>query len=301
MTKTSSSFPLGRGGVRRGAGRKAGGQNLDTEDRKLVCVWLCEWFSQRLQARLKRPCSDSDCEQSINETAPADKPVFESQKATLGGMWAKARRGERPFSPERMTSVVAAADSLKFWNPRWRRQLVKSTGEADQLSLLLLSLISVEGLDNQRSERLRFLKLQAALQHSLSKIASCTESKFEDCRHAAIGALQSWEDFNSELLAGVADVREDVVYSIEPGTDDSRRWMLHPQRTIKRLRLLKFAARHEVLKKATGQIWALNYQAHNFLSGPIVLAELRKEKLAQNWHSEDAKRAKSKKVEKIKS
>lgn len=282
MTKIRSSFTRGPGGVRPNAGRKAGGQNLDTEDRKLVCVWLCEWFSQRLQARLKRPCSDSDCEQIVNETALADQPVFESQKATLGGMWAKARRGERPFSSNRMTSVVSAADKLKFWNPRWRRRLAKSTGESDQLSLLLLSLISVEGFDNQRLERRKFFKLHAALQHSLSKLASCTESKFEDCRNAAIEAFQNWEDFNSELVAGRADVREDVVYSIEPGSDDFRRWVLHPQRTIKRLRLLKFASRQDVLKKATGQVWALNYQAHNFLNGPIILAELRKKEIGTN-------------------
>lgn len=262
-----------QGGARLGAGRKAGGQNHDSEDRKLVCAWLCHWFARSLQSRLKRPVSDADCEQFVNERASASNPVFESQKATLGGMWAKARRGERPFSPDRMARVVTAADKLKFWNPRWRRDLAAASGETDQLALLVLSLISVEGLDSQLSEKREFLKRQAALQRSLSAAATCTEGKFEKCRQAALESLRAWAEFTSSLEAGRPGVLTDLEASIDG--DDIRRWILHPDRTINRLLTMRYESRDEVLSKAAGQTWALEYRAHNFSDSSILTRHLR--------------------------
>lgn len=278
MPLSSLKKQPGPGGARLGAGRKAGGQNNGTQDRKLMCAWLCDWFGRQLSGRLKRPASDADCEQSVNNCFSDDKRVFESEKSTLGGMWAKARRAERPFASGRLTAVVTAADKLKFWDPRWRRDLAKTSGESDHLSLLLLSLIAVEGADGQKSEKFEFAEQKKALQRSVDRLAKADLLQFGKRRSAAVTAFQAWSEFVQGLVAGHVGVRPDLASSIESGVDDERRWVLHPARTIKRLSNLKFDTKHDVLFKASWQVWALYYRAANFSESTMLLNHLRKRK-----------------------
>lgn len=279
MTQTTNQTSrFGYGGARHGSGRKASDEDQGFQDRKLISVWLCGWFSSRLQVLLKRHVYDADCEQAINEWFPLERPVFESEKSTLGGMWAKARRGERPFSPVRLAAVVTAADKLKFWDPRWRRDLANASGESDHLSLLLLSLIAVEGFDGQKSEKHEFAKLQKVLQRAIDGLTASAPAQFEKRRLAAVAALQAWSEFVLGLAAGHVCVRPDLAASIESGVDDERRWVLHPARTIKRLLTLKFESKHDVLFKASWQVWALDYRAANFSESAMLLNHLRKRK-----------------------
>lgn len=276
MTSTRLQTQPGPGGARVGAGRKAGGQNRDSDDRKQLSAWLCSWFSQSLTASQKRLASDADCEQAVNGCF--EKPVFESEKITLGGSWAQARRGERPFSAARLAIVVTAADRLEFWDPRWRRDLAKVSGESDHLSLVLLSLIAVEGIDGQKSEKYEFTRRQMSLQKAVDRLAASTLPQFEKRRLAALADLHGWFDFVSDLSAGHVGVRRDLAASIEGGIDTERRWRLKPAQTIRRLSNLKFESKHDALLKVTWQVWALDYRAANFSESAMLLNHLRKRK-----------------------
>lgn len=265
-----------RGGRRVGAGRKFGGKNEETEDRCLASVWLCEWFGRRLTVKLGRAASDADCEQAVNNCFALTLPIFQTQKSTLGGMWAKARRGERPFNSDRTASVVAAADRLKFWDHAWRRSLPKSSGESDPFTLLMLSLLAVEGPAEQARERAEFEVRQAALQAALSALKASTARTFERRRDAALAALEVWREFSLSLSAGSVDLQPDLLSSIEPEADDPRRWVLHPGRTNKRLAALSFGQSLELIEKARAQAWALHYNPHNFSDSKMMTQKIKK-------------------------
>ncbi len=249
---------------------------METEDRCLASAWLCEWFGRRLAGKLGRSASDADCEQAVNNCFALTLPIFQTQKSTLGGMWAKARRGERPFNSERTAAVVAAADKLKFWDPAWRRGLSKASGESDHLTLLMLSLLSVEGPAEQARERAEFAERQAALQAALSELKAGTSKTFERRRAAALAALESWHRFSSTLSAGIVDLQPDLLSSIQSGHDDPRRWSLHPGRTSKRLTALSFGQPLESIERAQWQVWALHYQAHNFSDSRMMMQKIKK-------------------------
>lgn len=273
---TPKKTNVSRGGRRVGAGRKAGGQNVETEDRRLSSAWLCGWFGRRLTSKLGRLASDAECEQAINNCFSPDVPIFQTQKSTLGGMWAKARRGERPLNAERTTSIIAAADRLKFWDPTWRRSLPKDSGESDPLTLLMLSLLSVDGLAEQGRERTEFAERQLVLQAALAALKTGTAHTFERRRAAALAALEGWRDFSSALSAGYVYLQPSLLSSIEPEADDPRRWVLRPGRTINRIAALSFGQPLESLVKTQWQVWALHYEAHNLSDSRMMIQKIKK-------------------------
>lgn len=274
-----------RGGRRAGAGRKVGGQNAETENRRLSIAWLCEWFGRRLSARLGRAASDADCEQSVNNCFALTSPIFHSQKSTLGGAWAQARRQERPFNSERTAAVVAAADKLKFWDPAWRRSLAKASGESDPFTLLMLSLLAVDGPAEQARERANFKVLKAALQAALSDLKASTSKNFKRKLAVVLAALESWHEFSSVLSAGSVGLQRDLLAS-ELGDDDPGGWVLHPARTIKQLALLSFGQSLDSVEKARAQVWALQYVAHNFSDSRLMIRKVRTLKTGQRLSCE---------------
>ena len=240
----------------------------------MASAWLCDWFGRRLTGKLGWTASDAECEQTVNNFFSPDVPIFQTRKSTLGGMWAKGRRGERPFNAERTAAVISAADKLKFWDPAWRRGLAKACGESDHLTLLMLSLLSVDGSAEQVRERAEFEARQAALLAALSHLKAGTSKTFDRRLAAALAALEGWREFSSSLSGGSVDIQPDLLNSIQSGHDDPRRWTLHPSRTIKRLALLSFGQSLESVEKATAQAWALHYVAYNFSDSRLMMQKV---------------------------
>jgi hypothetical protein len=181
-----------------------------------------------------------------------------------------------------MQAVVTAADKLKLWDARWRRVLESHQG--DYMTMLLLSLIAVEGgTENLTAEKNEFKKLQTRLEKSLhSLLKSESKRTFESRKMASLTALAAWSDFAGDaenapigLRGGRVGLREDLLAS-EQGEDDIRSWILHPARTTKRIAALQFVGSTDFLKLAINQVWAMEYDAHNFSDSKAMVSHIKR-------------------------
>lgn len=259
----TNGFANGFGGARIGAGRKPGGQNADMHDRKVVTMWFCDWFARQLQAQKGRNAvvTDADCEEVVNQCFHFDKPVFKSEKTMLGGMWQKARVGSRPFNPERLAAVAAAAEKLGFWSQAWRDSS-RLGPYADKQDLFILAMISVDGFTDQRETKLQFNNLHAKLTKQLNRLRKCVYPlKFDKVKVSAIKALNEFADFKEQLspTAGHVVLRHDLEASFQNFDTDYLCYQLKPAQALKWLELLQFGRGAERLKRLAWQIWALDF------------------------------------------
>jgi hypothetical protein len=278
---SETTSPKSYGGVRKGAGRKS--FDREFEDRRMLCMWLCDWFARQVGSA-QRPASDSQCEQSVNDGRPQSKPEFLTVRSVLGGMWGKARRGERPFGPERMLTVCTAADKHKFWDVAWRRSLPKFLD--DPLTTLLLALIAAEGgFDNQLKEKKQFKMLQTSMARALSSLLACTSKKqFDNRKEAALTALRDWLDFVNDVIkapvglrGGYVDIRHDLL-AAEWGGEDPRLIFkpFNPLRTKKCISSLRFGDPLDLVAIARAQVCSMEYTANNFSDSQIMMKHIRR-------------------------
>ena len=255
----------GFGGARAGAGRKAGGQNADMADRKLISKWFCDWFSRELKKtkRLGVTVTDADCEIAINETVSTDEPVFPTEKTRPGGMWQKARTGARPFSADRLSTVALAAEKLGFWDQAWRRE-GGAFGRRDnesKLDTFILAMLSVDGFADQKTEKQKFKALHINLTKRLKSLSECKNAaKFEKVKDKTQDAIAAWLNFADELpqTVGYIGLRPDLEASFqEPGTD--RYYRLKPAQALKWLSLLQFGRGQNRMQQLRWQVWALHF------------------------------------------
>lgn len=272
-------LPKSYGGARKGAGRKA--FDREFEDRRMLCMWLCDWFARQV-GNAQRPASDSQCEQAVNNGLPMSKPEFLTDRSVQGGMWGKARRGERPFGPQRMLTVCAAADTHKFWDSGWRRSLPSTLD--DPLTTLVLTLVAAEGgFENQLNEKREFKRLQTNMARSLSCLMVCkSEKQFANRKEAALAALREWEDFVDDeelapvgLRGGYVDLDQDRLLA-EWGEEDPRSWRFHPPRTAKSILALRFRGSLDSVALARAQVWSLEYTANNFSDSNVMVQHIRR-------------------------
>lgn len=279
IAKTAS--PKSYGGARKGAGRKA--FDHEFEDRKMVCMWLCDWFARQVGSA-QRPASDAQCEQSVNDGLPQSKTEFLTSRSVLGNMWGKARRGERPFGKERMVSVCSAADKHKFWYAGWRRNLQGPLD--DPLTTLLLTLVAAEGgFQNQLIEKKEFNRLQTSIARALSSLMACTsEKQFANRKKAALAALREWLDFVNDvkgalvgLRGGYVDLRHDLL-AAEWGDEEPRSIFkpFNPSRTKKCLSALRFGDPLDLVVIARAQVCSMEYTANNFSDSQIMMKHIRR-------------------------
>lgn len=280
MIETTSTKT--HGGARKGSGRKS--FDREFEDRRMLCMWLCDWFARQV-GNAQRPASDAKCEEMVDGGLPLAKPQFETAKrerSVPGRRWGKARRGERPFGPEEMVAVCAAADKHKFWDLRWRRSLPNTRD--DPVTLLLLTLVAAEGgFENQLSEKKEFKRLQTIMVRTLSSLVACTsERAFDNRKTETLEALRDWQDFVDDTAAAPVGLRGGYVYlrhdllAAEWGEDDPRGWILHPARTAKRIAALRFGGPMDSVELARTQVWSMKYTAHNFSDSQSMMQHIRR-------------------------
>lgn len=274
------------GGSRPGAGRKAGGQNADMQDRKVVCMWFCDWFARQLKAQKGRRAvvTDSECEESVNRCFQFSKPVFASEKVRLGGMWRKARVGTRPFSPERLSSVATAAEKLGFWSQAWRD--TRGLGPyAQKQDLFVLAMIAVDGFTDQRQAKQQFKTLHTKLTKQLKRLNECVDPlNFDKVKAVALKAFVEFVDFKEQLspTAGHVVLRYDLEASFQDFENDYRYYQLKPAQALKWLELLQFGRGAERLKRLAWQVWACDFSTNFKFDISSAKKHIRKTKTGTN-------------------
>lgn len=274
-----------RGGARQGAGRKA--FDVEFEERKIICMWLCDWFAREL-GTAQCPATDAKCEEAVNNSLPSTAPEFETSKAQAGGMWAKARRGERPFNEDRMQAVMFAAGKKtakkeKFYDAGWRLNRAVNVG-TDHMTMVLLSLIALDGgLGNQNDEKEEFEKLQTNLHKSLYALSSSHKRRtsFKNSKAAALAALAKLQSFLAndadaavELRSGRISIKEESELLASPyydGESWSPDWVLNPRKVIKQIGALQFGESLTPVTIALGQTWAMRYETPIFSDSVAVM------------------------------
>lgn len=273
------------GGARSGSGRKA--FDVEFEDRKIICMWLCDWFARKLGSA-QRPATDAECELATNNSFPSTKIKFKTSKAQSGGMWAKARRGERPFSDERMKDVMFAAVKRKFCDKASRINDAENTKNCHATMALLTLIAEDGGLGHQNAEKQEFENLQANLHKSLHKLSSSDKRRasFERSKGAALEALtklrsflEKDEDASVDFCSGRISIKDDADLLASPyydGESSSPDWILNPRKVIKKIAALKFGDSLTPVSIALGQTWAMQYETPIFSNSIAIVNHVKR-------------------------
>lgn len=271
MSKQKVHEPKINGGARPGAGRKAFDQNY--EDRRILSMWVCDWFERqfRLVKKIKK-LSDADAESMIN--AEFSLPVFKTEPITSAGkMWNAAKRGERPFSNDRMTMIATAAEKLKFWRAGHNIEDI----EDDLLTVFILRMLAVDGFHNQAETKKQFDTLQEKLRTTLKDLLNPTKQDFAKRKTRVLKTLNEWKDFADDYPknAGEIGLRRDVLASFENWDSDIRAWRLRPSRSIKLITPLKLGGNFQWVKQTLQQVEALHFETHLFYDRALIINPLK--------------------------
>lgn len=282
MPKQKALEPKINGGARTGAGRKAFDQNY--EDRRILSMWVCDWFTRQYLIVKKIKLNDGGAEAEINECfLGKPKPVFKEKPVTnIGKMWNAAKRGERPFSNERMIMIVTAAGKLGFWDISFSLEEI----EDDLLTVFILRMLAVDGFHNQAESKKQFVRLQSKLRITLKHLMTPNESNFVKRKAKVMKALNEWKDFADifPITAGEIGLRQDVLASFQDWQNEIRAWTLRPSRSIKLISPLKFGGNCKWVRLTLEQVEALYFNKHLFYDRTLTIDRLKPKigtKLAQ--------------------
>lgn len=280
MAKQEVLEPKINGGARPGAGRKAFDQNF--EDRRILSMWLCDWFTRQYFIVNKINLKDGDAESVVNECF-RDGLVFKDEPATnIGKKWNAAKRGERPFSNDRMTMIATAAEKLNLW----RAGLCIEEIEDDLLTVFILRMLAVDGFHSQDETKKQFDNLQLKLRTALKDLLNPTKQDFAKRKARVLKTLNEWKDFADDYPknAGEIGLRRDVLASFENWDSDIRAWKLRPSRSIKLITPLKLGGNFQWVQQTLQQVEALHFETHLFYDRALTINPLKSKtgtKLAQ--------------------
>lgn len=241
-----------RGGGREGAGRKVFDQNC--EDRRILSMWLCDWFTRQYFIVMRSKLSDARAEKEVNDYS-TEGAVFNEEPATnVGKMWNAAKRGERPFSLDRLGAIASAADKLKL--VAFGR--VKGAKYEDRITACTLMMLAEDGFTDFLKIKKEFLARQKDLFHCLHKLATTKEAKFEHIKNDAILKISEFESFTEAIpyMAGYVSIRPDLEASFQD-QEDIRRLKLKPKAAIKLIAKLRCDSDLSVLDLIIKQVWSL--------------------------------------------
>lgn len=241
-----------RGGGREGAGRKTHDQNY--KDRRILSMWICDWFFRQYLIVKKISLNDGDAESVVNDCFQFST-VFKDEPATnVGKMWNAAKRGERPFSLARLGSIASAAEKLKLVT--FGR--VKGAKYEDGITACTLMMLAEDGFTDHLKIKKEFSVRQKALFDCLCKLATAKEVQFERIKTESLSKIMEWESFTEAIpyMAGYVYIRPDLEASLQD-PQDIRRMKLKPNIAIKLISKLRYGSDLYVLDVIIKQVWAL--------------------------------------------
>lgn len=263
MTTSKLSLKSGRGGARVGAGRKAGGGNRDQKDRVLITQWLCSWFSIKAGSG-GVPATDAQCEELVNGKVHRNDPVFPTERLMSGGMWGKARRGERPFSQDRIQRVCDAAQKLGYWKVTWKKNPSGQRDDPYTLTLLYLSACCIHGFSELREETRIFNACKESLIKNLQSLRAAPNSS--SAKLKVKKAISHYDAATRDFNHGHPVTRADDELHDSLWDMPARRYSQELQRYIFNIERAQCALESLKPENASAwvneQLWKLNYTVY---------------------------------------
>lgn len=263
-----------RGGARAGSGRKAG--DVEFLDRKLTSIWLCDWFARAFAKRQKkaRAANYAECEDAVNNKQAFEKPLF--SHAALGAQWAKAARGERPFSAGQMKLIMEAAVKLKLTEQSAAK--VKIIERKDQITQTILILILADGtFDQFKVESKQVENQKKKIVTCLLKLNTSSVNDFKNMRSKACTEIKAFANFVQKLELGQGSFCP-ILYLDEDGDepDWSGYTSIFSGKTERRITKLKFAGEGnaDLIANTINEVCTLQFRSSNlFTRNPRLLKE----------------------------